>query len=154
MLVSGGSSVGEKDAAERVIGGMGELLLHGVAIKPGKPTMIGRVGGKPVVGLPGHPAAASFAARLFALPLLDRLTGRETPQYTVTAELTESVGANHGRAQLNACRLVRKGGRLLAVPIRSKSGLITQLAGADGFFIIGRDCEGLPAGAQVQVYTD
>ena len=154
VLVSGGSSVGEKDAAERVIGGMGELLLHGVAVKPGKPTMIGRVGGKPVVGLPGHPAAASFAARLFALPLLDRLTGRETPQYTVTAELTESVGANHGRAQLNACRLARKGGRLLAVPIRSKSGLITQLAGADGFFIIGRDCEGLPAGAQVQVYTD
>ena len=62
------------------------------------------------------------------------------------------IGANHGREQITACRLRREGGRLLAAPIRSKAGLITQLAGADGYFLIKRDCEGLPKGAQIQVY--
>lgn len=151
VLLSGGSSVGVKDAACRVIGGLGTLLLHGIALKPGKPTILGKAGTKPLVGLPGHPVAAFFVTKLFVLPLLGRLMGREQPAYTVSARLSESVGANHGRAQINACRLTRTGEGLVAVPIRSKSGLITQLAGADGFFCIDRDCEGLPRGAEIQV---
>ena len=154
VLLSGGSSVGVKDASCRIIESLGELLLHGIALKPGKPTIMGRIGNKPLVGLPGHPVAAFVVARLFVLPLLDRLTGRERPLWSVTAELSESVSANHGRAQVNACRLLRQDGRILALPIRSKSGLITQLAGADGFFCIERDCEGLPKGAPVQVYLN
>ena len=152
VILSGGSSVGVKDAACRIIESMGELLLHGIAIKPGKPTILGKAGNKPLIGLPGHPVAACFVAQLFVLPLLGRLMGRKREEYTVTAELTESLGANHGREQINACHLNWEGGKLLASPIRSKSGLITQLAGADGYFIISRDCEGLPKGAQVHVY--
>ena len=154
VLLSGGSSVGVKDASCRIIESLGELLLHGIALKPGKPTIMGRAGNKPLVGLPGHPVAAFVVARLFMVPLLDRLAGRERPLWSVTAELSESVGANHGRAQVNPCRLIRQDGRVLALPIRSKSGLITQLAGADGFFCIERDCEGLPKGAPVQVYLN
>ena len=154
VLLSGGSSVGVKDASCRIIESLGELLLHGIALKPGKPTITGRAGNKPLVGLPGHPVAAFVVARLFMVPLLDRLAGRERPLWSVTAELSESVGANHGRAQVNPCRLLRQDGRVLALPIRSKSGLITQLAGADGFFCIERDCEGLPKGAPVQVYLN
>ena len=152
VILSGGSSVGVKDAACRIIESMGELLLHGIAIKPGKPTILGKAENKPLIGLPGHPVAACFVAQLFVLPLLGRLMGRKRAEYTVTAELTESLGANHGREQINACHLRREGGKLMAAPIRSKSGLITQLAGADGYFIISRDCEGLPKGAQVHVY--
>ena len=152
VILSGGSSVGVKDAACRIIEEMGELLLHGIAIKPGKPTILGKTGNKPLIGLPGHPVAACMVARLFVLPLLARLEGRIQEQYAVTAELTESIGANHGRAQVNACVLHRDGSRLLASPIRSKAGLITQLAGADGFFLIERDCEGLPKGAAVEVF--
>ena len=152
VILSGGSSVGVKDAACRIIESMGELLLHGIAIKPGKPTILGKTGNKPLIGLPGHPVAACFVAQLFVLPLLGRLMGRKREAFAVTAELTESLGANHGREQVNACHLLREGGKLLASPIRSKSGLITQLAGADGYFIIARDCEGLPKGAQVQVF--
>ena len=100
----------------------------------------------------GHPVAACFVAQLFVLPLLGQLMGRTQEGFAVTAELTESVGANHGREQITACHLRREGERLLAAPIRSKAGLITQLAGADGYFIIARDCEGLPKGAQIQVY--
>ena len=151
VLLSGGSSVGIKDAACRIISSMGQLLLHGIAIKPGKPTILGKAGCKPLVGLPGHPVAAYFVTKLFVLPLLSRLEGRTREVYTITARITESVSANHGRAQYHCCRLERRGDQLLAHPIRGKSGLITTLAGADGYFCIDRDCEGLPQGAQVQV---
>ena len=151
VLLSGGSSVGVKDAACRIIESMGSLLLHGIAIKPGKPTILGKTGNKPLIGLPGHPVAAYFITKLFVLPLLSRLMGRKQETYTVTAKVTESIGANHGRAQYQCCRLERRDGQLYAIPIRSKSGLITMLAGADGYFCIDRDCEGLPKYAEIQV---
>ena len=151
VLLSGGSSVGVKDAACRIIESMGTLLLHGIAIKPGKPTILGKAGCKPLVGLPGHPVAAYFITKLFVLPLLSKLTGRKQESYTTTAKVTENIGANHGRAQYQCCRLERKDGELYAIPIRGKSGLITTLAGADGYFCIDRDCEGLPQFAEIQV---
>ena len=151
VLLSGGSSVGVKDAACLIIQSFGSLLLHGIAIKPGKPTILGKTGQKPLVGLPGHPVAAYFITKLFVLPLLSRLMGRTQRNYTTTAFLSENISANHGRAQYHCCRLEEKDGRFIAYPIRGKSGLITTLAGSDGYFCIGRDCEGLPQGAQVQV---
>ena len=151
VLLSGGSSVGVKDAACRIIESMGTLLLHGIAIKPGKPTILGKAGRKPLVGLPGHPVAAYFITKLFVLPLLSKLSGRKQEVYTTTAKVTESISANHGRAQYQCCRLERKDGELFAHPIRGKSGLITTLAGADGYFCIDRDCEGLPKFAEIQV---
>ena len=151
VILSGGSSVGVKDAACRIIESMGELLLHGIAIKPGKPTILGKAGCKPLVGLPGHPVAAYFITKLFVLPLLARLMGKKQESYTTSAKVTESIGANHGRAQYQCCRLERRDGQLYATPIRGKSGLITTLAGADGYFCIDRDCEGLPKDAEIQV---
>ena len=151
VLLSGGSSVGVKDAACRIIESMGRLLLHGIAIKPGKPTILGKAGAKPLVGLPGHPVAAYFITKLFVLPLLGQLSGRDMTAYTVTAKVTQSISANHGRAQYHCCRLTRKGAEVWAEPIRGKSGLITTLAGADGYFCIDRDCEGLPKNAEIQV---
>lgn len=151
VLVSGGSSVGVKDATCRIIESLGELLLHGIAMKPGKPTIMGRCGSKPLVGLPGHPVAAYFVTELFVLPLLGRLSGREERSFPVPAKLSESVGANHGRAQYGCVHLQQRDGALIAVPVRTKSGLVTALAGSDGFFCIDRDCEGLPADAEIQV---
>ena len=152
VILSGGSSAGVKDAACRIIGGMGTLLLHGIAIKPGKPTILGKAGNKPLIGLPGHPVAAFFVAKLFVLPLLARLDAGTMQNYPVRASLSESLNANHGRMQISACRLEEKDGDLKAVPIRSKSGLITQLAGADGYLVIDRDCEGLARDAEVEVF--
>ena len=151
VLLSGGSSVGVKDAACRIIESMGRLLLHGIAIKPGKPTILGKAGPKQLVGLPGHPVAAYFITKLFVLPLLGRLSGRDMTAYTVTAKVTQSISANHGRAQYHCCRLIPRDGEVWAEPIRGKSGLITTLAGADGYFCIDRDCEGLPKNAEIQV---
>lgn len=151
VLLSGGSSVGVKDAACRIIESMGSVLLHGIAIKPGKPTILGKAQGKPLVGLPGHPVAAYFITRLFVLPLLGRLMDRDMPSYSVHARLSESVSANHGRAQYHCCRLQWQQGQLWAQPIRGKSGLITTLAGTDGYFCISRDQEGLMQGAEIPV---
>lgn len=153
VVISGGSSVGVKDATCRIIEALGTLLLHGIAIKPGKPTILGKCGGKPIVGLPGHPVAAYFVTKLFIFPLFHRLMGQKVQTFTVTARLAESFSANHGRAQYQCVKLRQTGEILTAYPIRSKSGLITTLAGADGFFCIGRDCEGLPEGAEIQVIT-
>ena len=153
VILSGGSSVGERDAACRVISALGEVLFHGIAMKPGKPTLLGRTAsGKAMVGLPGHPVAALFAARLFVRALLARLEGRTLRQRQVTARLTEEVSANHGRAQYTGVILRQGPEGLEALPIRGKSGLITTLAGADGYFCIPRDCEGLPAGARIPVH--
>ena len=154
VILSGGSSVGVKDAACQIIESMGTLLLHGIAIKPGKPTIMGKAGNKPLVGLPGHPVAAFFVAKLFVLPLLARLEGRTLLRYPTRARLSESLNANHGRMQVNACRLTPSDTDLTAVPIRSKSGLITQLAGADGYLVIDRDREGLDKDAEAEVYWD
>ena len=151
VVLSGGSSVGEKDAACRVMASVGEVLCHGVAMKPGKPTLLGKAGGKPILGLPGHPGAALFTAKLFLLPLLARLEGRPWAERTVSAKLAQTVPANHGRAQYTGVTLEEKPDGLWAVPIWGKSGLITTLAGADGFFCVPRDREGVPAGEIVEV---
>ena len=152
VILSGGSSVGEKDAARRVMDRLGEVLFHGIAMKPGKPTLLGRTPqGKALVGLPGHPVAALFCTHLFVRALLARLEGRALRRRPITARLTQGVSANHGRAQYSGVRLREGPEGLEAVPIWGKSGLITTLAGADGYFCIPRDCEGLPAGAPVQV---
>ena len=155
VLISGGSSVGMKDATCRVLEARGEVLFHGIAMKPGKPTILGRTGGKCVYGLPGHPAAAFFVSELFVRPMIARLLGRKIRERTVPARLAEAVSANHGRAQYTGVFLEDRDGELWARPIHSKSGLITALAGSDGFFCIARDCEGVPAGdtVRVRLYT-
>lgn len=154
FIISGGSSVGQKDAAEKVISSVGEILFHGIAVKPGKPTILGKACGKPLIGLPGHPAAAFLMTKLFVLPLLSVLTGREDKIYTVPAILSENLSANHGRAEIVSVRLKKEGGTLIAEPVRGKSGLISVLSSSDGYFIIERDVEGLPQGAEVQVYIN
>ena len=151
VLISGGSSVGLKDAACRLIEERGELLMHGISMKPGKPTILGIASGKPVFGLPGHPAAAYFSARLFAMRAFWNLCGSRQEPVKVSAVISESIGANHGRTQFTAVTLTGTPGSLTATPIRSKSGLITSISAADGFIAISRDSEGLGAGAKVEV---
>ena len=147
VLVSGGSSAGAKDNTARVLSALGELLFHGIAVKPGKPTMCADAQGKPIFGLPGHPVAAYFMFLELAWPLLLA----ESPKQQVAAVVTEGLPSNHGRTELVPVRLEACGEKLQAVPIRSKSGLISQLASADGYITIDRNCEGIAAGAEVEV---
>ena len=148
VLISGGSSAGVRDMTARVIEAEGELLLHGIAMKPGKPTILGLVGGKPVFGLPGHPVAAYLVTELFVRPLIADFMCAVYKSLTTRALLGEAVSSNHGRAEYIAVRLDASG---VAVPVRGKSGLIASLAGVDGYICVPRDCEGLAKGAEVVV---
>lgn len=148
VLLSGGSSVGEKDAAEKVVSDMGELLFHGLALKPGKPTLAADIGGKPVFGLPGHPVAAYFVYCLFARPLIYGMMSSAPRDRTVWAKCAANIPSNHGREE---CVPVRLEGDT-AIPVMSKSGLITTLSGAEGYIRIPRDAEGVAQGDRVQVF--
>ena len=146
VLVSGGSSAGQKDNTARVLSSFGELLFHGIAVKPGKPTLCADVQGKPAFGLPGHPVAAYLmfleVVRILLAPATD--TRRQ-------AVLTAGLPSNHGRTELVAVRLEVRNGQLAAIPVRGKSGLISQLSEATGYVEIPRNQEGLPAGTTVNV---
>ena len=148
VLISGGSSVGAKDAAAQVLGELGELLFHGLALKPGKPTMAADVGGVPVFGLPGHPVAAYFVFHLLVRPLLCSLLGGSAKELQTAAVCAAAIPSNNGREECVPVRL--SGGQ--AVPIMVKSGLITTLSAADGFICIPRDAEGVSQGESVTVY--
>lgn len=148
VLVSGGSSAGQKDNTARVLSAIGDMLFHGVAVKPGKPTMCADVGGRPVFGLPGHPVAAYFMFLELVAPLL----APRAQHLDVKAKLSAGVPSNHGRSEFVAARIERSDSDTIATPIRGKSGLISQLSGADGFFVVPRNCEGLPVGAEVEVH--
>lgn len=151
VLISGGSSVGQMDSTCAVIDERGELLLHGIAMKPGKPTIVGNVDGKPVFGLPGHPLAAHFVAEVFVKPLIEQMLGCTTRSCTVRAVLTEAVSANHGREQYSGAVLFDEDGITYVRPVHSKSGLISTLAGCDGYFAVPRDCEGFAKGEEIEV---
>ncbi len=156
VLLSGGSSVGARDHTIDVIRALpdAELLVHGVAIKPGKPTILAAVGGKPFWGLPGHVASAMVVFQMLCRPCLDRLTGVTAPSSplgSVPARLSRNLASVHGRLDVVRVRLERRAGELWAVPVLGKSGLLRTLVEADGVIEIARDTEGLEAGTEVEV---
>lgn len=160
LLLSGGTSVGEKDITPIVIDELGSLLVHGIAVKPGKPTILGEIMGKPVFGLPGHPVAAYLMFHLLVKKLLYRMQGLTYTNKCIKASLAFAIPSNHGREEYVAVKIKKVDGEviedhldinLIATPIIGKSGLITTLANADGFVCVERNCEGLSKGAIVTV---
>lgn len=147
LLLSGGSSAGAKDAAARCLSKLGETFFHGVAVKPGKPVLAGRIKNALVVCLPGHPAAAYLMFHVLVRPALAAMQGMDLPETKVSATLYSTLPSNHGREELVPVRLENG----MAVPITAKSGLVVPLALADGYIRIPRDTEGLMRGAPVDV---
>lgn len=152
VLISGGSSAGVLDNTANIISSLGRVHFHGIAVKPGKPTIFGTVLGKPVFGLPGHPGAAFFVFEIFVKEAIHALNGRKAARIPVRAKLMETINKNHGREQYGAVRLKKSPGELLAYPIRSKSGLISALSGCDAYYYLDRNCEGVKAGNEISVY--
>ena len=148
VLLSGGSSAGEKDMTAKVMAKLGEVKAHGIAMKPGKPTVIGRIGETPVFGLPGHPAACYFVTETVVKPCVETLSGAPLPDRQTSARITENISSNHGREEFVCVRL--KDGQ--AAPVYGKSGIISQLTASDGYIRIPRDSEGLQKDETVTVY--
>ena len=154
VLVSAGSSVGERDIVPDVIREMGELLLHGIAIRPGGPTAFGVVGGKPVFGLAGFPVASLVAFDMLVRPALRAMQGlpadRGYPR--VRARLARKISSTLGRADIVRVGLRSRRGTLTAEPIRvTGSGILSSMTRADGFVVVPEDLEGFWEGASVEV---
>ena len=155
VVCSGGSSQGEKDHTADVMDRLSNegVLTHGIALKPGKPTILGYDDKTEtiLVGLPGHPAAAMMVFELIVIWLYRQLTGQKEPPKTL-ARITENVAAGAGRATCQLLQLTEgEDGIYDAVPILGKSGLMTTLTKADGYTLIHGDTEGLKEGELIQV---
>jgi molybdopterin molybdotransferase len=148
VLLSGGSSKDDRDMTAGVIASQGEVIIHGIAIAPGKPTIIGRIAKKPVFGLPGHPASAFVVLIAIVRPLLDAMLGLEKPLLrTVKATLVENIPSQRGREEYVRVRV--ENGR--ATPLFGKSGLLNTLVKSDGLVCIPAGTEGLEKGSHVEV---
>ncbi len=155
LVMSAGSSVSVRDMTVEVIDGLGEpgVLLHGVATRPGKPTIVGVVGQKPVIGLPGNPVSAMVQFDMFGTPAIYRLQGVPTPprRGLVWATLGKNIASESGREDYIPARLEEGDGGLTAVPVFGKSNLIYTLVNADGLIKVPLNKAGLLAGEQVEV---
>ena len=161
VLLSGGSSAGQRDYTLAVLADLpgAEILAHGVAISPGKPLILARVGQKSLWGLPGHAASALVCAEVFIRPLIRKLLGQneQPPVWNkqLRAELTRPVASAQGRRDYIRVALSEprvEGGPLQARPVMGKSGLISTLVMAEALVICPEDQEGLTAGQVVDVH--
>ena len=152
VIVNAGSSAGSEDYTAPVVEELGDLLVHGVALRPGHPVVLGIVRDKPVVGLPGYPVSAVLTAELFVKPLLERMLGLALEKRQgVTASITRKVQSPLGEDEYLRVKLGRVGEKLVATPVQRGAGVITSLVRADGLVLIPRFSEGLDAGTEVQV---
>ena len=152
VLVNAGSSAGSEDYTARVIETLGELVVHGTAIRPGHPVALGVVEGKAVLGIPGYPVSAALTCELFVKPLIERKLGVPSANRSfVKANITRKTLSPMGEDEFLRVRLGRVGEKLVATPVERGAGVIMSLVRADGIVKIPRFSEGMDAGAEVEV---
>jgi molybdopterin molybdotransferase len=155
IIITAGSSVSERDMTARVISELGEpgVLVHGVSIKPGKPTILAVAEGKPIIGLPGNPVSALVIAGLFLPPVMRHLMGvaADLGRPMTYAKMSINIASETGREDYLPVRLKLEPDGLLAEPVFGRSNLIFTLVRADGLVRIPPESTGLAAGSEVQV---
>lgn len=156
VIVSGGSSMGTRDITLEVLNKLGKpgVLIHGVSVRPGKPTIIAIANDKPIFGLPGHPVSAMIIFNLFVRPVISWLQGGDynydSPK-EVEAELTCNVVSDSGREDYVRVFLYKEKGKFYAEPVWGKSGLISTMVRASGLIKIRLNVEGIEKGSKVIV---
>lgn len=154
LVVTAGSSVSVRDMTARTINRLGApgVLVHGVAARPGKPTILAAVDGKPVIGLPGNPVSALVMFSLFGVPAIAHLLGAAAPlQVRTPARVAVNVPSTAGREDYVPVRLVQRDGEQWAEPVFGKSNLIFTLVGAHGLLKVPLNATGLREGAWGEV---
>lgn len=157
VWISGGSSVGTRDMTLKVLESFDDmdLLVHGISISPGKPTIMATIGGRAVFGLPGHTASAMVVAEVFLKKFISNLLGNNTQNSAlhnnIKAEMSRNVESKSGRDDFIRVRIEKKGDKLIADPVFGKSGLISTLVDAHGLVRIERNTEGVYQGQAVDV---
>lgn len=156
ILLNAGSSAGSEDFSSKVVEELGDLLVHGVAIRPGHPVIIGMIGQKPnqipIIGVPGYPVSALLTGEIFVEPLIARWLGRlPYSPLTIKAKLTRKVTSPPGDDDYMRVVVGRVGDQMLAAPLSRGAGVITSLVHADGITILPYGVQGLPAGSEISV---
>jgi len=154
VVISAGSSASARDMTADVIRSLGEpgVLVHGVALRPGKPTILGVVNGKPIFGLPGNPSSAMVTFELFVTPCIYRLSGCRQPlRRFVKARLTRNIASAAGREDYVPVKLHEQDGEMLAEPVFGKSNLLSNMMRADGMAQVPLDRNGLAEGESALV---
>ncbi|MEW6569674.1 MAG: molybdopterin biosynthesis protein [Nitrospirota bacterium] len=152
IVINAGASAGSEDFTAETIRDLGEIILHGVSIKPGKPVMLGWVKGKPVLGIPGYPVSAYITFTLFAKPLIYRWQGLDVRNPEILkAKISRQVASAVGHEEFLRVKVGKVGDNFIATPISRGAGVIMSLVRADGFVRIPAMSEGIGAGAGVDV---
>ncbi|MGB8996600.1 MAG: molybdopterin biosynthesis protein [Pseudonocardiaceae bacterium] len=152
VVIIAGSSAGRGDHTASVVARMGTLVVHGVAVRPGHPVVLGVVGTTPVLGAPGYPVSASLTFDIFAAPRLAALQGTTTvSRQTVTARLARKLASPLGMDDWVRVRVGRVGGRIVATPLPRGAGALTSLVRADGLLVVPAGLEGHHPGTEVEV---
>jgi molybdopterin molybdotransferase len=148
LVFSGGSSVGERDLILDVLHTAGDVIFHGIAVKPGKPTVFGRIGGRPVLGMPGYPTSCLSNAYMLLVPMLRRMARLPDHRaHTVSLPLARRIVSTTGRHQFYTVRILDG----TAVPAFKASGDITSMSQADGYIEIPAQTDIVEAGEVVEV---
>ncbi len=151
LLISAGSSAGTRDFTAAVIAGLGEVLVHGIAMKPGLPAIVGRIDGKPVIGLPGYPIAALTAARELALPLLAAWGFSPPPVERLRARLAGTVTADPGYDEFVQIVVSRAGDGYAATPLPRGAGPQMALVHANACLHVPRGTGNIDEGTEVEI---
>lgn len=152
LIVNAGSSAGTKDYAINVLEEKGDVFLHGLAVKPGKPTILAKVGEKPTIGVPGYPVSAYLVFELFVKPIILKMQGLSSDgAVKVKAVLTRNTVSSLKNAEYVRMSLGRVNGKLVTTPLERGAAQIMSLVKADGLMYIERYSEGVPGGAEVEV---
>jgi putative molybdopterin biosynthesis protein len=152
VVINAGSSAGREDFTSDVIAELGKVIVHGVAIKPGKPVILGIANGKPVVGIPGYPVSAALTFNLFVKPLIYALLGITPPEPgTITAKLSRQVASTLGQEEFIRVKLGSVAGSLIATPVTRGAGALMSLVRADGIIRVPAPSEGIASNHEVTV---
>jgi putative molybdopterin biosynthesis protein len=152
LIVIAGSSAGRDDHTAELVDQLGTLAVHGVAVRPGHPVVLGAIDSTPVLGAPGYPVSASLTFDIFAAPLLAELEGvSASPRPVARARLARKLASAMGMDDWVRVRLGRVGGALVASPLPRGAGVLTSLVRADGILVVPAEVEGHHAGADVEV---
>jgi molybdenum cofactor synthesis domain len=152
VLVNAGSSAGREDFTSKVIDELGKVLIHGVAIKPGKPVIMGIADKKPVIGIPGYPVSAYFVMETVVKKLINRYTGMESKgQKILDAVLSRRVMSSLKYLEFIRVKLGYVGSKLIATPLSRGAGATMSLVRADGVLEVPQNVEGIEAGTAVKV---
>jgi len=152
IVINAGSSAGSEDFTAKAIGDLGEIVLHGVNIKPGKPVILGWVKGKPVLGIPGYPVSAFITFTLFTKPIIHKWQGLDSKEpETLKAKISRQVASTLGQEEFLRVKLGKVGNHYIATPVTRGAGVMMSLVRADGFLRVPAMSEGIGAGSEVEV---